>query len=388
MMWRERSARLAEEITHPGSRWWLPVMETPRHVLVPRYFIAGAKGWMAVESGADRKAWSRAPYKDVTLVTRVGPVHADHADPGQTVTGHPTSSSTLPSLVLTMLRHGRHQDGARVLIVGTGTGYSTALACRLLGSRQVTTLDVDPYLGEAAAERLERIGHAPTVVTGDATGPLPGGAGAFDRIVSMVSVPRIPTSWLKALAPGGRLVTNLAGTSLIITADKVPDGGAEGRVEPGGAAFMATRAGPDYPSALDGLFTTARGEGEFVTRSSYPVIDVMASWEVWSMLSLTAPGIEHRTGVGDDGGSMAWMLHADGSWARAHTTRVTGVTTVHQGGPRRLYDLLDKIRWRWVRDGHIPLSGARVTVMPDGETTLSRAPWTLTLEGDDGGRAA
>ncbi|MER6187844.1 hypothetical protein [Streptomyces sp. NPDC001652] len=37
-----------------------------------------------------------------------------------------------------------------------------------------------------------------------------------------------PTSWLTALSPVGRLVTTLAGTSLLVTADKVEDGGAVG----------------------------------------------------------------------------------------------------------------------------------------------------------------
>ncbi|MEY7974969.1 methyltransferase domain-containing protein [Streptomyces pilosus] len=160
-----------------------------------------------------------------------------------------------------MLQHGRLTPGVRLLHVATGTGYSAALACRRLGDDLVTTLDVDPYLTEAAAQRLERIGHHPTVVTADAARKkLPG---VFDRIVSMVSMPRIPATWLAALAPGGRLVTTLAGTGLIITADKTEDGGAIGRVEWDRGAFMATRTGDDYPPALNDVFTTANHtEGE------------------------------------------------------------------------------------------------------------------------------
>ncbi|MZE54811.1 protein-L-isoaspartate(D-aspartate) O-methyltransferase, partial [Streptomyces sp. SID5770] len=68
---------------------------------------------------------------------------------GQVYTGHPTSSSTLPSLVLTMLRHGRVHPGVRLLDVATGSGYSAALACARLGDQAVTTLDIDPYLTQA-----------------------------------------------------------------------------------------------------------------------------------------------------------------------------------------------------------------------------------------------
>ncbi|POX47709.1 protein-L-isoaspartate(D-aspartate) O-methyltransferase [Streptomyces sp. Ru71] len=377
MDWKPRAAALAEQVSYPGSGWWAALRETPRHLLVPRWLHPGPRGWSVVDGPADEEAWATAAYSDATLVTRVGDVHADHAGVGQVVTGLPTSSSTLPSLVVAMLRHGRLTAGLRLLDLATGSGYSAALACHRLGDDLVTTLDVDPYLTEAAAERLDRIGWHPTVVTADAgRSELPG---VFDRIVSMVSVSRIPAAWLAALAPGGRLVTTLAGTGLIVTADKREDGGASGRVEWDRASFMVTRAGDDYPPGLDDLFTTACQEDGEVSSSPFPVLDVMRAWEVWSMLSLTAPGIEHRTGTADDGSRLTWMLHPDGSWARARTEPGDRHTTVHQGGPRRLYDLLEQIRWRWLEHGELPVYGAKVTITPDGETTLSRGGWTATL---------
>ncbi|MFD8850559.1 hypothetical protein [Streptomyces sp. NPDC059604] len=214
-------------------------------------------------------------------------------------------------------------------------------------------------------------------VTQDATEELPD---EYDRIVSMVSVPRIPTSWLSALRPAGRLVTTIAGTGLILTADKTDDGGAAGRIEWDRAAFMQTRSGADYPPRLDTLFQKTRGqEGEDVAVSPFPVLDVMQAWEVWSALTLHAPGIEHRTGTDDNGTRMSWMLHTDGSWARAETMPGARTATVHQGGPRRLYDVLEQIRWHWVETGELPIYGARVVIAPDGTTTLSRGGWTLTL---------
>ncbi|MEW5356187.1 protein-L-isoaspartate(D-aspartate) O-methyltransferase [Streptomyces sp. 16-176A] len=376
MDWKPRAAALAAQATHPVSPWWAPVAETPRHLLVPRWFTPGPDGWTARDGAADAEAWATAAYADTTLVTRVGPVHADQAEPGRATVGRPTSSSTLPSLVVSMLEHGRLAPGIRLLDVATGSGYSAALACHLLGDEMVTTLDVDAYLTRTAAERLERIGRHPDVVTADATTELPG---VFDRIVSMVSMPGIPASWLRGLAPEGRLVTTIADTGLIITADKTPDGGAAGRVEWDRASFMATRADGDYPSLLDDLFAVASVEDGEVHRSPFPVLDVMQAWEVWSMLSLTAPGIEHRTGTGDDGTRLAWMLHPDGSWARARTAPGEHTATVHQGGPRRLYDLLDGIRRRWLEHGELPVYGARVAITPTGETTLSRGRWTVTL---------
>ncbi|MCY0961491.1 methyltransferase domain-containing protein [Streptomyces sp. H27-H5] len=377
MDWQQHAAALARTAAHPASAWYGPLATVPRHVFVPRWYTSTPEGWTVNDGPADTAAWMEDAYADSTLVTRVGPLHADHAPADEPVTGIPTSSSTLPGLVVQMLRHARISDGARLLDVATGSGYSAALACRRLGDRAVTTLDVDPYLTEAAADRLNSIGLHPQTVTSDAGALLPG---EFDRIVSMVGMDTIPASWLTGLRPGGRLVTTIANTGLIITADKTADGGAAGRVEWDRASFMTTRAGDDYPPTLGDLFTAVRDrEGHTVTTSPFPVLNVHQAWEVWSMLSITVPGIEHRMQYDDGGRVTAWMLHPDGSWSRATTPADSATTTVHQGGPRRLWDELDAIRLRWLQHGELPVYGARVTIDPDGTTRLTRGGWTATL---------
>jgi protein-L-isoaspartate O-methyltransferase len=120
-------------------------------------------------------------------VTSVAGAHADLAGPDEAVSGLPASSATLPGLVVRMLRHARIRPGCEVLDVGTGSGYSTALLARRLGSAATASIDIDPYLAGAARSRLEDIGLRPQILTGDATGPLPGG---YDRIVSMMAVRR------------------------------------------------------------------------------------------------------------------------------------------------------------------------------------------------------
>ncbi|MET9419092.1 protein-L-isoaspartate(D-aspartate) O-methyltransferase, partial [Streptomyces klenkii] len=122
----------------------------------------------------------------------------------------------------------------------------------------------------------------------DATGELPG---VFDRIVATVSVRPIPASWLAALQPGGRLVTTIAGTSLLVTAEKTEDGGATGRVEWDRAGFMYTRHGPDYPPRLAALLATARErDGDDISTGQYPVVHVTEAWDLASMLDVVAPG--------------------------------------------------------------------------------------------------
>ncbi|MFI6527077.1 hypothetical protein [Streptomyces uncialis] len=46
------------------------------------------------------------------------------------------------------------KDGARVMEIGTGAGYSTALMCHLLGSDHVTSIEYDP--ATAARARTPR----------------------------------------------------------------------------------------------------------------------------------------------------------------------------------------------------------------------------------------
>jgi protein-L-isoaspartate O-methyltransferase len=376
MDWQTHARRLAADVVRPESRWYEPLASTPRHVFVPRWWANRDGSWELRDGSADPGAWMRAAYADRTLVTRIGPVHADHAEPGATVTeGKPTSSSTLPGLVVTMYRHAAIADDSRVLVT-TGTGYGTALLCRRLGDERVTSVDVDPHLVKVAAERLDSIGVHPYTAVVDITRH---DLGRHDRIVSTVSVRAVPASWLAALRPGGRLVTTIAGTGLILIADKTEDGGAVGRIAPDAAGFMRTRHGDDYDDATAEVWRKAQWiDGEEVSTSRYPLLYVPDSWEVMSMLELKVPGIDHRI-VQNGSERTVWMLHADGSWARAYAAESLDSPTVYQGGPRRLWDELERVRNRLNREGGLPLYGARVTITPDGVTTLSRGSWSLTL---------
>jgi protein-L-isoaspartate O-methyltransferase len=381
--WTSYAERLASEVTHAVSRWRPVIAGIPRHLLIPRWWswLAAGSGfgsdmWELRDGPADDDGWLNVAYGDRSLVTRVGPLHADHGQRGDRVVGMPTSSATLPGLIVQMLRHARVYDGADVLDVGTGSGYGCAVLARQLGDQHVTSIDVDAYLTDVAAERLDRISLRPRVVTGDATGPL---GGTYDRIVSTVAVRPIPASWLTALRPGGRLVTTITGTALIVTADKTDDGGAIGRTEWDRAGFMHTRAGVDYPPGLTEEFTVVReADGDQISVGRYPVVNVVEAWEIWSMLGIVAPGIEHYYQQDDDGRCVAWMLHPDGSWARA--TSINGdMPVVHQSGPRRLWDILEGIRYRWLRDGSLPVYGATVTITPDGACHLKRGRWQATI---------
>jgi len=54
---------------------------------------------------------------------------------------------------------------------------------------------------------------------------------------------------------------------------------------------------------------------------------------------------------------------------------------VHQGGPRRLWDELDRTRTWLVGEGDLPIRGAKVTITPNGTATFSRKGWSSTIIG-------
>jgi SAM-dependent methyltransferase len=279
-------------------------------------------------------------------------------------------------VIVRMLRLARLTDDGDVLVAGTGSGYASAVLCERSGHRQVFCLESDEYLAKAAIDRLAGIGLHPRVMHGDLSEPLPG---RYDRIVSSLAVRAIPASWLAALAPGGRLVVPIAGTTLILTAEATPDGGAIGRTEWDRAALTPAEIDPEFPVGWLQRFAALRdADGEQVSAGRYPVVDIRHAPDLYSALGLAAPGIEHDYVTEPDGRRTAWMVHPDGSWARA-SGHGDDPPAVHQSGPRRLWDLLDDLRASWLRHGSLPVHGAEATLSPDGTVQLSHAWWRAAL---------
>src|SRR5262249_17220674 len=144
-----------------------------------------------------------------------------------------TSSSTLPSLVLSMLEALDVVDGSRVLEIGTGSGYNAALLCERLGSERVTSLDIDPELVELAAERLAANGSPPPRAAADGVRGYPGRA-PYDRIIATCGVPAIPPAWLAQAAPGAVILADLHGAlgGTLVKLTVGADGVATGRFVP------------------------------------------------------------------------------------------------------------------------------------------------------------
>lgn len=92
----------------------------------------------------------------------------------------------------------------RVLEIGTGTGYQTAILAKL--SRQVFTIERLEELSSAARQRLVALGlQNVSFRVGDGTLGWPEAA-AFDRILVTAAAPQVVPTLLDQLADGGRMV--------------------------------------------------------------------------------------------------------------------------------------------------------------------------------------
>ena len=114
---------------------------------------------------------------------------------GQTMTG--------PATVAAMLLALGVQPGQRVLEVGTGSGYVTALLARL--EAEVTSIERFSTLAESAAQHL-KIVEAGKVRLEVGDGLAVRVRDRFDRILLNGACPEIPETVTSLLAPGSRLV--------------------------------------------------------------------------------------------------------------------------------------------------------------------------------------
>jgi protein-L-isoaspartate(D-aspartate) O-methyltransferase len=112
--------------------------------------------------------------------------------------------TTQPSLIGAMLEALALEGDERVLEVGTGHGFQTALLARL--ARRVFSIERVADLAEAARHNLDRHGiRNAMVVVGDGTTGLPEEA-PFDAIVVSAAFTSVPEPLGTQLRDGGRLV--------------------------------------------------------------------------------------------------------------------------------------------------------------------------------------
>lgn len=123
-----------------------------------------------------------------------------------------------PSTVAAMLRLLRVPTGARVLDVGAGSGWTTALLARLVGTGgRVIGVELEPDLAARAAAAV-RAGGTPWAEVRLARPGVLGWPedGPYDRILCSAAPHRLPQELVDQLADGGRLVIPVAQEMVLV----------------------------------------------------------------------------------------------------------------------------------------------------------------------------
>jgi len=361
--------RMAERLAAAGHlrspEWRAAVEMVPRHEFVPAFFVpistADTTLWEPVTShGPDRDRWLHLVYGDESLVTQLDGNRLPF-DVKRAVEGKPTSSSTMPSLVVRMWEDLRVEDDSRVLEIGTGTGYSTALGCHRLGDVRIVSMEVDDHLAACARAALQAVGYRPTIVTGDG---LQGHAARapYDRVIATCAVQQIPTAWVEQTRRGGLILVTISGGmwgSGLAQLTVAGDGRAEGRFLPGDVGFMLARAHAAPPVTVteemqsDGhVLTSMIGTGIFGIPTARFVAQIAAPGAVHIRASLgNGPMVDYLIDPERD----AWAaLSPDGG--------------VRQGGAVPLWEHVEEAILIWRAAGEPDIKRFRIRVERDRQT--------------------
>lgn len=115
-----------------------------------------------------------------------------------------------PYIVGLMSAAAELSGSERVLEIGTGCGYQTAVLAEL--AAEVISIERHPQLAEQSRERLQKLGYTQVeIIDGDGTLGWPERA-PYDRIVVTAAAPRVPQPLWDQLAEGGILVIPAGGS--------------------------------------------------------------------------------------------------------------------------------------------------------------------------------
>jgi protein-L-isoaspartate(D-aspartate) O-methyltransferase len=126
-----------------------------------------------------------------------------------------------PYIVALMTELARPEKHHRVLEIGTGSGYQTAVLAELVD--HVYSIEIEPTLARTASDILRKLGYDNvTVRAGDGYVGWQEHA-PFDVIVITAAPDHVPEPLIEQLAPGGRMVVPvgpIAGTQQLRVLEK------------------------------------------------------------------------------------------------------------------------------------------------------------------------
>lgn len=123
------------------------------------------------------------------------------------VHGQTISQPFIVALMTEMLHLEGHE---KVLEIGTGSGYQTAILARL--ARIVCSAEVEPELAVSVRERLASLGITNVVLRAGNGVEVFRDEAPFDAILSAAAPESLPTDLVDQLADGGRCIIPVGGT--------------------------------------------------------------------------------------------------------------------------------------------------------------------------------
>ena len=164
------------------------IRKTPRHLFVPSEYVESA-------------------YEDRPFPTKHG----------QTI--------SQPSVVARMTEWLDVNEGQKILEIGCGSGWQSAIISKLVGEKTVYTIDKISEITEFAKKNHEKAKIKNVeIIQGDGSLGLEQKA-PFDRIIITAACPQVPKPLLEQLAEGGILVAPVGkGTQSMILLRKTPQG--------------------------------------------------------------------------------------------------------------------------------------------------------------------
>ena len=152
------------------------------------------------------KAMREVPREEFVNERFLERAYGDHPLPiaeGQTI--------SQPYIVAYMTEALELRFTDRVLEIGTGSGYATAVLSRIV--KAVYSVERLSGLAQSARQRLERLGYT-NIVIHEGDGTLGWSEHApYDAIVVTAGAPKVPSFLLDQLAVGGRLVVPVGRSS-------------------------------------------------------------------------------------------------------------------------------------------------------------------------------
>jgi protein-L-isoaspartate(D-aspartate) O-methyltransferase len=128
-----------------------------------------------------------------------------------------------PSGVATWLHLLELQRGDRVLHVGCGLGYYTAVIAATVARGEVIGVELDAALASQARANLTEVDHVTIVVANG----IEYDSGPVDAILVNAGVTHLRALWLDGLRVGGRMLlplTNQEGTGMMLKVTREPSG--------------------------------------------------------------------------------------------------------------------------------------------------------------------